>query len=139
MFRHSAETSSGLPQSNKLDALAILTKHSDALWADYHRTKNFLDHRRLSRHQKIRLSKCLYETKRLCSLADKQCAMWRRGFKTTWPIDPSRQHQPEKPLLFKLDNYAYAAPEIQRFMDQAGAEFERVMATNPPVKRWWHI
>jgi hypothetical protein len=119
--------------------MEILTKYSVALWADYHRTKDILDHRRLTRRDKIRLSKCLYETKRLCTLTDRQRVMWQRGFETGWPIDPSRQRQPEKPLVFTLDDYAYAAPEIKRFMDRSGAEFERVMATNPPLKRWWHL
>jgi len=115
--------------------MEVLNAYSVALWRVYEKTKETVVGRKLSREDTVRLSKVLFETKRLCVLTDKQRDDWMRGDRSTWPIDPYTARDPEQPLVYKLEGYPHASPEIKRFMDRSAVEYMKIMSKNPRKKR----
>jgi hypothetical protein len=70
-----------------------------------------------------KLSKMLFQTKRLCHMLDAQIGHWENGERTLWPVDPYRICTPGKRVVFALGDYKHMQPDVQRFMDWAGLEY----------------
>lgn len=104
----------------------ILIEYSRALWNVYHKTLKKKQRMKLTPNENKKIMKLLCETRKLCVLVESQRSNWINGKQKNYPIDPYAVRDPEKPLVFTLEEYPHMAPEIKRFMDRTAVEYVKI-------------
>lgn len=108
--------------------METLREYSSDLWRAYHRTS--LDVMLRAKKKTIsgadlgRMSKMLYEMKKLCWYVEAQISEWESGVYSIRPVNPYAKYDEPK-TVFAM-NYKHMQPDIQRFMDWCGLEYSRV-------------